>query len=199
MFVLLFGLARHDGREEGGAMGEGRRRVSRRRPEGEATAEELASRLGQAGKKRQFVPTPLGVKVKAWRVERGWTQTHLARRAGIDQGFISQVEKGGIENVSVPYLRALAKGFDMPLTELLAAAGILDAEDLAREEQPGLDALYGRLRADPVMLDFLRRLAGSAEAATYIEDLRDALALQLRAILRGLGTPGEREAEEGEK
>ncbi len=48
---------------------------------------------------------PLGSRIKALRAKRGWTQTQLARRAGISRGYLARLEI----NRHDPALSALQK------------------------------------------------------------------------------------------
>jgi transcriptional regulator with XRE-family HTH domain len=82
------------------------------------------------------VPVTLGERIRAKRLERGWTQDELARRAGISKGFLSDLEnnKRGVNadtlldvaqalGVSIDYLmtgseeeRAAAERIEIPTT-----------------------------------------------------------------------------------
>ncbi len=52
--------------------------------------------------------TPIGEVVRKWREAHGWTVTELARRAKLDKGYVSQVERGKIQRPKLPHLRLLA-------------------------------------------------------------------------------------------
>lgn len=59
-----------------------------------------------------------GDKIKRLRVSTGLTVSELARRAGLSQGYLSQIEMGR----ATPSVRALAmtaKALEVPLTSLL--------------------------------------------------------------------------------
>ena len=60
-------------------------------------------------------PTPLAF----WRRERGLTQVALARRAGVTQNYLSDLETGKREG-RVAHWRALSKALDLPLEDLLS-------------------------------------------------------------------------------
>ncbi len=49
----------------------------------------------------------LGMRVKAQRNKKGWSQSDLAKRAQVSQGAISQLENGTSENTR--HLSAIAK------------------------------------------------------------------------------------------
>lgn len=60
----------------------------------------------------------LGQRVRRRRKELGWTQAELARRANINQGFLSGIEKGQ-RNPSTQTLNALAVALNVPEGVLL--------------------------------------------------------------------------------
>jgi SOS-response transcriptional repressor LexA len=60
----------------------------------------------------------LGQRVRWRRKELGWTQAELARRANINQGFLSGIEKGQ-RNPSAQTLNALAVALNVPQGVLL--------------------------------------------------------------------------------
>ncbi len=53
-----------------------------------------------------------------FRQERGLTQTELAKRTKVTQGYIAQLEAGD-KTPSLAMLRKLAKALKVPVTELL--------------------------------------------------------------------------------
>jgi transcriptional regulator with XRE-family HTH domain len=63
--------------------------------------------------------TLLALNMKRLRAERGWSQDVLALEAGVDRTFITHVERLR-RNISLDNIEKIAKGFDMPLHELLA-------------------------------------------------------------------------------
>lgn len=56
--------------------------------------------------------TPFGETLRLWRLERGWTQEALARRAGISRPNLSAIERGRRE-VNLRTLRALAAALEV--------------------------------------------------------------------------------------
>lgn len=57
-------------------------------------------------------------KIKGLRLARGYSQTELARRAGLSQPTISAVESGE-EHVKATTLERLARALGVPLQELM--------------------------------------------------------------------------------
>jgi XRE family transcriptional regulator, aerobic/anaerobic benzoate catabolism transcriptional regulator len=64
----------------------------------------------------------LGAKVRALRKARAWSRRDLARRTGISERFLADVEAGSA-NPSLLRLLALAQTFEVDLVDLLAGDG----------------------------------------------------------------------------
>jgi transcriptional regulator with XRE-family HTH domain len=61
----------------------------------------------------QTMPT-VGERLKALRAARGWSQSELARRSGVSQAYIWQIEKGVRgENLGLDTVRKLAHALDV--------------------------------------------------------------------------------------
>jgi transcriptional regulator with XRE-family HTH domain len=69
-----------------------------------------------------------GLAVRALRRRRGWTQAELARRAGVSQGLVSRVERGGAARLTGEVLRRLVAPLGARVVTRLAWHG----EDLDR-------------------------------------------------------------------
>jgi transcriptional regulator with XRE-family HTH domain len=61
----------------------------------------------------------LGAVVRRLRRQRDLTQDQLARRAGLDQGHVSQIESGKRANPSALVIKKLARALGVPVGELL--------------------------------------------------------------------------------
>lgn len=57
--------------------------------------------------------------IRELREKRGWTQTELARRAGIKQGVLSDIETGTTKDPRVGTLSAIANALEVPIEELI--------------------------------------------------------------------------------
>ncbi len=61
-----------------------------------------------------------GATIRRLRLDRGWTQEHLAHAAGLTTTYVGQVERGA-KVASLTVLLRLARGFGASPTELLEA------------------------------------------------------------------------------
>jgi transcriptional regulator with XRE-family HTH domain len=59
-----------------------------------------------------------GATVRRLRLERGWTQEHLADAAGLTTTYVGQLERG-VKVASLTVVLRLARGLGVPPTELL--------------------------------------------------------------------------------
>ena len=65
-----------------------------------------------------FDPRKLGSRIKALRVQKGWTQDKLAEQAGLNGKYLGEVERGN-SNISILNLSKLAYVLDVPLLSVL--------------------------------------------------------------------------------
>jgi transcriptional regulator with XRE-family HTH domain len=61
----------------------------------------------------------LGSRIRGARLRKGWTQSELAERVGIDRSFLADVERGK-RNISILNLHAIAKGLRTSLSRLVS-------------------------------------------------------------------------------
>jgi transcriptional regulator with XRE-family HTH domain len=61
----------------------------------------------------------LSHKVKDLRTKAKMTQAQLAKRAGVTQAFISQLETGAAESLTLTTLRRIAKALQLTVAELM--------------------------------------------------------------------------------
>jgi DNA-binding XRE family transcriptional regulator len=64
-------------------------------------------------------PRRLATVIRKLREQQDMTQEQLAKKAGVTQGYIAQLERGLRKNPSLPALRKLARALGVPVTELL--------------------------------------------------------------------------------
>lgn len=64
-------------------------------------------------------PGAFGLRIAELRGKAGLTQRQLAAHAGIDQGTVSRIERGGMENPTMQTLTSLAAALGVPAQALL--------------------------------------------------------------------------------
>jgi transcriptional regulator with XRE-family HTH domain len=62
-----------------------------------------------------------GLALRIFRERRGWTQARLAKESGVDAGYISRIETGGVDP-GLQVQRRLADALDVTMPELLQQA-----------------------------------------------------------------------------
>ncbi len=60
----------------------------------------------------------IGMRIKAARTKRGWSQEELAAKAGVSRGYLARLETGRHEP-TLTMLAKLAKALRVKMTELL--------------------------------------------------------------------------------
>lgn len=135
-----------------------------------------------------------GQQVRAWRIARGWSQLELARRAQMSQGMVSHLESGR----RVPTLwdlRQLARPLNIPLAELLHAAGLVDPGELEDPYEADIADFVAKLRQDAEIVGSLAAIRRSPHADAALEDITVGLRRHLLAIAREQRAREERERE----
>lgn len=69
-------------------------------------------------RQRRGVDWRFGLKLRALRLERQWTQLQMAELLGINRSYLSEVERGH-KSVSLGMLEVIALGLKMSISELL--------------------------------------------------------------------------------
>jgi transcriptional regulator with XRE-family HTH domain len=64
----------------------------------------------------------LGKRIRQLRNDRGWRQIDLAEETGLHENFVSDLEQGRKE-ACLQTLEAIAKAFDLTVTDLLKIVG----------------------------------------------------------------------------
>ena len=83
------------------------------------------------------------------RIERGWRQTDLARRAGVSASTVSRLERGHLGRLPLDPIRAIGAVLDIRV-QLLARARAIDLDRLANARHAALaDYLVGWIGAMP--------------------------------------------------
>jgi transcriptional regulator with XRE-family HTH domain len=64
----------------------------------------------------------LGLRIRELRTAKGWRQIDLAQEAGINEGYVSDIEIGKKE-LCLRTMEAIADALDLTLAELLQGVG----------------------------------------------------------------------------
>ncbi len=83
-------------------------------------------------------------KIKKLREEAGLTLTELARQAELSLAYISKLENGEYQDLSLTSSKSLAKGLGLSLKSFLDRMGFLDNN----HERPSLQLLAQALRTN---------------------------------------------------
>jgi len=87
----------------------------------------------------------VGARIRRRRLDLGITQAQLATRAGLNQGYLSSIERGR-SNPSVGTLRALSTALDLPEAVLVGGGREHDAPQLLETRNL---PLFGTVPAGP--------------------------------------------------
>lgn len=68
----------------------------------------------------------LGARVRALRLERGWSQEELGARSNLDRTYVSGIERG-VRNPTVTVLQALSEGLEIGIKDLF-----IDANEIVK-------------------------------------------------------------------
>jgi len=79
----------------------------------------------------------LGKRIRELRLEAGFSQRELARRANLSHSYVSKLENGNRRNATMDIIRAVAGALDYPVEMLLREVGVL-AVDPGDEERDRL-------------------------------------------------------------
>lgn len=83
---------------------------------------------------RLFSNSAIALQIKTLRLQRGWSQEELGKRAGITPGRIALMEQASFSGWNLAALRNLAEAFDLALKVHFQGFGELldDIESLSR-------------------------------------------------------------------
>lgn len=86
----------------------------------------------------------LGTRIKQLRAQQQITQEELADRCGLFRTYMSRVESG-LANPTLTMLHSLAAGFEIDITELLAAPATALKEEVSQKIHSKRRASRGRV------------------------------------------------------
>lgn len=70
----------------------------------------------------------IGVQLKKLRVEAGLNQSELAEKAGVSVSYVSRLESGDYQTLSLDICLQLASGLGLTLKAFLETFGLLESE-----------------------------------------------------------------------
>lgn len=120
-----------------------------------------------------------GEDIKKMRNKKGLSSRELARRAGVSQAYISQLETGKNNNPTNEMIKKIAKGLDMSYIELLQKAGYL--EEAEKEEWIKSADEFRKYREKLGLEDIIKLNDGKIN----FDDIISALYLNTTLIYKG--------------
>ena len=106
----------------------------------------------------------LGQRLRAYREGRGWSLREVAAKAGVNHGYLSQLERGDVAEPGPSMLHKVATGYEVPFTAVMTWAGYIEestgeltpnqamalrylGDDVSKEELDAIRAVLDVLRA----------------------------------------------------
>src|SRR4051812_7880428 len=71
----------------------------------------------------------LGQQLRELRESRGWSLREVATRAGVNHGYLSQLERGEVAQPAPSMLHKAAAGYEVPFVVLMRWAGYVESDD----------------------------------------------------------------------
>lgn len=131
-----------------------------------------------------------GEQFTVWREAVGLSQYEVAERAEDKQAYISHIETGRIAQPNPAKLAKFAPILQVPLLDLLIAAGYVTREQLGEMPvDPDLEALILAMRADPEFMAQIRKVGGDENRV--LRDVVSAMKVPLTTFLRERRDPSE--------
>ncbi len=95
-----------------------------------------------------LMPSKFGTYLRTLRKQRGLTLKQVEKAAQVSNAYLSQIERG-LRNPPHPdILNRLAKVYEVPVRELMVAAGYL-AEEAEAENRRKVEQAYEHVLSDP--------------------------------------------------
>jgi transcriptional regulator with XRE-family HTH domain len=64
------------------------------------------------------IKSKLGKRIRAFRLDKGWSQVEMADLLAMNRGYLSEIETGK-KDPSLTMLKAIADGLSIPMAELV--------------------------------------------------------------------------------
>ena len=95
-------------------------------------------------------------KLRDIRIHAGLSQNQLAKMADISTAFVSKLEAGHYDTISLDICKRLANAFDMTMCSLLEALGLIESESHENVNQMIKNALRKDGYSDTAIKDVLQ-------------------------------------------
>jgi transcriptional regulator with XRE-family HTH domain len=119
----------------------------------------------------------MGQLVRDARLKKGWRQIDLAKKLGVDDAYLSQIETGA-RRWPQELVRPLADALGLSQVDMAVAAGLIDPP----ETQSGVSEAPATYSADDPLNDLFDRI----RAMSWNPDAIDTVRSQVRLLERGL-------------
>src|SRR4051812_13438293 len=74
-------------------------------------------------------PSSLGERLRDVRAKSGQSLRDVARRGDMNSGYLSQLERGDVEQPKPAALQKVARAYDLPFPTLMQWAGYIEADE----------------------------------------------------------------------
>jgi transcriptional regulator with XRE-family HTH domain len=133
----------------------------------------------------------LGKRLRRFRGERGLGLREVAESAGVNHGYLSQLERGEVTQPAPAILQKLANGYGIPFVVLMEWAGYIESGLSANQQRAlsylGSDVSDEELRLVRAFLDAIRKeRAGFSVLARLDSELPDAEIERIRRYVLAL-------------
>ena len=91
----------------------------------------------------------LGEYLKRLRLEQRFSQREVEERSGVSNSYLAQIERGDRRPPSAEILRKLAPVYNVPVRDLLEAAGLLDEGTPGITEEEEVEMAFQFVMNDP--------------------------------------------------
>jgi transcriptional regulator with XRE-family HTH domain len=117
----------------------------------------------------------LATYLRKVRKQKGLSLKKVEKAAGVSNAYLSQLERGRRNPPHPDILKRLAKVYELPVTELLSAAGYLEEEQGTRKQN--VEQAFQHVITDPKYKygTRLRRAELSLEAKRFIVEMYEKM------------------------
>lgn len=138
-----------------------------------------------------MVDSGLGAKLRELREAKGLGLREVAKKAEVNHGYLSQLERGEVTQPAPAFLQKLAKGYDVPFPMLMEWAGYIESGLSANQQRAlsylGEDVSDDELTLVRAFLDSVRKQRATFSGSIRLDgDLPDEEIDRIRAYVLSL-------------